>query len=562
VFLQEVAEGTMEKIRGHTIIANVGTENRGTALVVKDHLRLQKLTRLPSGRGIAADLTGIRIVNIYAPSGAERRREREAFFTEEIPILLQNATAKAIIGGDFNCVLNQSDTTGKSVYSGALQRLVTGYGLVEVWNAKPDCTGYTHFTRMGASRIDRLYVTWNLLENKSSMAVLPLAITDHLAVVLRIRWGNPIATRGRGYWKLNISLLDNPEIRDRLRESWNSWKRNSNWYGDITQWWSRSAKKQLRRFFMNVGAEKKRDAREMENHCYQCISDILQSPVGRQDRFADLNRFKAKIVKIHSERTQGAIRGMEGTEIWTEERISIHHIIRQKKRMEQRTVTAIRTANGHIAQSTQEILSAFWEELRQKYQAIPIEKEMMRELLSVEHNRLDDQDRRVLDAPLTVEEIERATRKGGENKAPGPDGIGEALFTRLWGVLSNDWADIFRTMFNKKSLTEQQQQGVVVCIPKTKHPMVTHDYRNITLLNSDYKIMARILAARLKAVIGDRLHPDQYCGVANRTILDAAATLRDVIALSEITGKPACVLSLDLTEAFNRVAHEYLFTVL
>jgi hypothetical protein len=92
--------------------------------------------------------------------------------------------------------------------------------------------------------------------------------------------------------------------------------------------------------------------------------------------------------------------------------------------------------------------------------------------------------------------------------------------------------------------------------------MVTGDYRNITLLNSDYKIMARILAARLKVIIGERLHPDQYCGAANKTILDAAATLRDVIALSEITGKPVCILLLDLTEAFDRVVHEYLFTVL
>jgi hypothetical protein len=54
----------------------------------------------------------------------------------------------------------------------------------------------------------------------------------------------------------------------------------------------------------------------------------------------------------------------------------------------------------------------------------------------------------------------------------------------------------------------------------------------------------------------------QFCGVPGNTIFDAVATVRDAIAQSEMMHTPLCVLSLDFREDFDRVAHQYLFTVL
>jgi len=109
-----VAAETFEGIRGYTSYNNVGTANRGTAFLVRENIRITKLTKLPSGRGIAAEVNGLWIVHIYAPSGAERRRERENFFAVEMPTLLQNIPANMIIGGDFNCALAQTDATVKA----------------------------------------------------------------------------------------------------------------------------------------------------------------------------------------------------------------------------------------------------------------------------------------------------------------------------------------------------------------------------------------------------------------------------------------------------------------
>jgi exonuclease III len=73
---------------------------RGTALVTRDNITLAKITKIPSGRAIAAEFRGMWMININAPSGAARRQERERFYNSDMPQLLRTAPANIILGGD------------------------------------------------------------------------------------------------------------------------------------------------------------------------------------------------------------------------------------------------------------------------------------------------------------------------------------------------------------------------------------------------------------------------------------------------------------------------------
>ena len=77
--VQEVTHNEFTNIHEYNAIVNEGTDKRGTAILVKTGLQIQDIKRMPSGRGIAAMFQGIWIINIYAPSGAEKRVEREYF---------------------------------------------------------------------------------------------------------------------------------------------------------------------------------------------------------------------------------------------------------------------------------------------------------------------------------------------------------------------------------------------------------------------------------------------------------------------------------------------------
>jgi exonuclease III len=85
LLLQEVTHEGFGVCNGYTAHVNVGTEQRGTAILISNHLTMDEIDVLPSGRGIAGYYQGTYIVNIYAPSGAARRAEREEFSNVELP---------------------------------------------------------------------------------------------------------------------------------------------------------------------------------------------------------------------------------------------------------------------------------------------------------------------------------------------------------------------------------------------------------------------------------------------------------------------------------------------
>ena len=101
-----------------------------------------------------------------------------------------------------------------------------------------------------------------------------------------------------------------------------------------------------------------------------------------------------------------------------------------------------------------------------------------------------------------------------------------------------------------------------MCIPKQASPKTPEDYRPLTLLNTDYKILARLIAARVRPFLSELLHPSQHCGIPTNTIFDAVTTVRDAIAYAETTRTPLCVVSLDFKQAFDRISHTYLMAVL
>ena len=117
-------------------------------------------------------------------------------------------------------------------------------------------------------------------------------------------------------------------------------------------------------------------------------------------------------------------------------------------------------------------------------------------------------------------------------------------------------------MFTNRRVSKQQKHGVIVFLSKSSETTTPAVYWPITLLNTDYKILASIIANRLRPMMADLLQQSQYCWVLGNTIFKAVATVRKAIAQTEVKQAPLCVLSLDFQEAFDRISHQYLFAIL
>jgi exonuclease III len=143
-FLQEVIDPTPIDMIGYTSYTNVGTNMRVTAILCKNDFPLTNVTKIPSGRAISATYQGIRLINIYAPSGTARKADREHFYSVYLTGELYTKAHSMIISGDFNCIFHPSDTTGQYNTSRALAELVRGLHLKDAWSQNSVHPTFTH----------------------------------------------------------------------------------------------------------------------------------------------------------------------------------------------------------------------------------------------------------------------------------------------------------------------------------------------------------------------------------------------------------------------------------
>lgn len=82
------------------------------------------------------------------------------------------------------------------------------------------------------------------------------------------------------------------------------------------------------------------------------------------------------------------------------------------------------------------------------------------------------------------------------------------------------------------------------------------------MLNTDFKILAKMLANRLKKVLPGLITTNQAYSIIGREITDTVSNIRDKISYMIENKKEGYIISLDLEKAFDRVEHDYLFELL
>ena len=224
VLVQEVTAPESVDTPGYISYTNIGSEMRGTAIIARRDLQITNIDKIPSGRAITVVIYGIRIINVYVPSGTARRTERERFYKVELPALFSEYTNPILIGGDFNCMLQPIDSTGPFTSSNALAEIVRGLRLTDMWNQDPSHPMFTHYSTTGATRIDRIYLSTANIETKKRIEIIPTAYTDHHAVVLRLSIPNIERRRRRGRWKMNPDIVKETTFKVKFQIEWEKWQ--------------------------------------------------------------------------------------------------------------------------------------------------------------------------------------------------------------------------------------------------------------------------------------------------------------------------------------------------
>ncbi len=104
--------------------------------------------------------------------------------------------------------------------------------------------------------------------------------------------------------------------------------------------------------------------------------------------------------------------------------------------------------------------------------------------------------------------------------------------------------------------------GWVCPLYKKKDKSNIANYRLITLLNTDYKIMTKALAAKLARIAPKIIHETQAGFIPGRSIFDQTDLAREMICLAEVEERNGVIVTLDQEKAYDRISHDYLWRVM
>ena len=156
-----------------------------------------------------------------------------------------------------------------------------------------------------------------------------------------------------------------------------------------------------------------------------------------------------------------------------------------------------------------------------------------------------------------------ALKQVGLNKSPGLDGLPYKVYLRISHMIVPILTDKFNRWFAQGAIPGSVTKGVITLLKKGGRLVWEglDDYRVITLLKTELKILARVLANHLQIITCDLIGPEQTFAVKGRSIMDNLHLIREVLEGIE-DGTEAALISLDQSKAFDRVDHQFLATVL
>lgn len=185
VFFQEV-DGEHFEMFGYDLIYNIDHCKRGTAMAIRSTIKYDSIEKSLDSRVIRIRVNEkIHFCNIYAPSGSNKRTERESFFAETVPYYLRNVSEYTVLGGDFNCIENSSDSSNGHCmnFSTNLKLLTQNLRMRDTWKVVHPSRNEFSFIRAGfGSRIDR--VMFQKISNRKSPMLVSMLF--HFQTIKRI----------------------------------------------------------------------------------------------------------------------------------------------------------------------------------------------------------------------------------------------------------------------------------------------------------------------------------------------------------------------------------------
>jgi len=172
---------------------------------------------------------------------------------------------------------------------------------------------------------------------------------------------------------------------------------------------------------------------------------------------------------------------------------------------------------------------------------------------NLQFRRLSFMEMGTLTKPFSVDEVKTTVWDCDSFKSPGPDGINFGFIKNFWNEMKEDIVRFTSEFHRNGKLSKGINSTVISLIPKVASPQSLHDFRPISLVSNLYKILAKILANRLRQVIGSVVSEVQSAFVKNRQILDGYLIANEVVDEARKLSKYLLMFKVDFEKAYDSV---------
>ena len=552
------------------VIWSHGTSNsKGVGILIDEEyrkenpsLKISDIIRDPNGRYVKCFITlnnvKFRVLGVYAPN---KPLERIKFFNDIHSIVNDEEDAENVFGGDWNCTQDSNldrrcCTSDNDIGQRDLKLISELLNIEDIWRRRnPSIREYTWSARGKKSRIDYFLTSISLNSQIKEIKHTFAPYTDHDAVDISI--STEELKRGRGIWKMNTSHLFDPQFKIEFTELWTNWQSRKHEYEDIKIWWD-MGKRHIKTFSINF-------AQRAGQHRQNKLKEIEKIINQRQQDNKDYDNLKKEYEELFSKQTDGA-RVRSRIQDWEDgERSTKYFFSLEKQRAKEKAWTEILDKQGKLIHGTPNIQkrqTEFYKELFTSQTHRNPDYDYFLSNTQPHRKKLSDESKEALDSDISNEEIIKSLKLIKNNKSPGPDGISTELYKIYWNLIGEDLCDVLKFGLEDQELAYTQYLAIIILLYKKGKREDIRNWRPISLLNSDYKILSKVLANRLKTVLNEIIHQDQKGCIAGRFIGENIRIINDILYEIENSNEDDFIIQLDQEKAYDRVEWEWLFKVL
>jgi hypothetical protein len=565
---------------GNVFLSHGSRHSCGVAVLIPKQYDcdIKEVTLSDNGRHIVLRGTfngnKLTLLNYYAPT-ADKIMEQQRQLEQILPII-HNNFSELIWGGDMNMTLNPEldkygKTENKSKYVTKILQILQEYNLCDIWRLMhPDRKRYTwrKSTPKGIqqSRLDYLIIPQNLTTHIEKCEIEIGMYTDHSIVAMEIN-GEQANIRGKGFWKMNTSLLKDTEYVQLINETIeNSIKENNKLTNKGLKW--DFIKMKIRTSTISHATHKAKCKREHEDRLNKEIRET-QNQLNNEDAKARYDTVIRELEQINNERTRGAQVRAKCTHLEFNEQNSKYFFNKEEAAAKTKNMRRLIDEKGQTYNTPQTIMEhtkQFYQNLyKQDNKHIDETLEQAEQYFLTDNDiaTIQEQDKNALDHPITLEEIAKAVKDLPNNKTPGSDGLPVEFYKMFWGKIQEIVYESIIYAIEIGEMSMDQKRGVLTLIPKKDKDIKSlKNWRPLSLLNTDYKILAKALAARLQSTIGQIVSTDQSGCIKGRSTFSNIRSTLDIISYTEEQNLPGILTFVDYEKAFDTVNHNFMMKCL